>query len=261
MAFISEVADLIQTIQTTGEYQGKAAKAYYIMGRRAGFTSTSALNDIREFEASGVGSTALNPVLSNSTLDLNSANAADTAAGIGAQSVKIVYINNLGALIESADIPLTGGLIVAALTNVNEVLWMEVTAVGSNTVAVGNIILSVTGGGAAVEQISAGSNRSLSARVMIPTGWTGYIAQWDGSAISSNQDIRLRATVNSFDSTISSVYHFIGTMYLSAGVATVVTLPFTKLPENSRCKASTISSATASNNRVDISFILILIEN
>lgn len=246
-------------IASTGQFRGKTAYGFNILGRRSGFTSTSVFNDVKEFD-NGVADV---PVLSNSTLDIISSNIADAAAGTGVRKVKIVYIDNSNNLVESADITLNGTtLVTSVLTGVNEVLWMESTEVGSGNIAAGNIRLRINGGTIEVEQITAGGNKSMSGKFMIPAGYTGYISGFQGSAIgSANQDMRLRATVNTKDRSISTIYHFQDNLYLPSGISGTTTFITLKYPALSKIKVSTISSATAAANRADTSFSIILIQN
>jgi len=262
MAFIQDNRTIIEEIQMTGQYKGKTAYVFNLMGRRAGFTSTSAYNDIREFNASGGGATAVNTELSNNTLDIVSSSASDGGAGIGALTVKVVYINNAGALLQSGVITLNGTTPVASvLTNVNAVLWMEVFTAGSNLTAVGNIILRISGGGATTEQISAGGNKSLSAKALIPTGYTGYISNFFASSQGAEQVVRIRAAKDSLTNVVGTVYNFVDTLSISSGNVGIKEVPMIKLLQNTRIKVSTISSALAAGNKVEVSFVLILIAN
>lgn len=254
--FLNLSDDVVEIIQQTGKYLGKTAYCFNVMGRRAGFTSTSVINDVKEFD-NGVADI---PILSNSTLDIISSSANDAAAGTGVQTVKVVYINNSNNMVQSAAITLNGvTLVTSVLTGVNEVLWMETDTVGSGVVAAGNIRLRINGGTVEVEQISAGGNRSLSARFMVPTGYTAYLRQWDGHSINNDQDMRLRATVNSFDRSISSAYKFQDNKYLAVNTNSPDDLPFLKFPALCKIKVSTISAGTAGAVRCDTSFFIILI--
>ena len=259
MAFVKDNRSIVEEIQMTGFFNGKIGKVFNILGRRAGFTSTSVFNDIKEFD----NAIANIPVLSNSSLDIISSSALDiNTTGTGVRTVIVVYINNSGVLTQSPPIALNGTTLVTnVLTGVNEVLWMESETTGSGNNAAGNIRLRINGGVVEVEQISIGANKSMSARVMIPTGYTGYLLNMDGSAISSNQDIRLRATSNSFDNTLVTPYHFLDNMYLVSGFFAAKDLHFIKIPAGARVKFSTISSATAPTNRADVSFTIIMLEN
>ena len=113
------ITDMAHACSTTGKYLSRACSVFNIIGRRAGFTSTSVLNDVKEF----ANSTAAIPVITS---------------------------NNL---VESAAITLNGTAAVAAGFTANEILWMETTAVGSEAVAVGNIRLRVVTGSIEIEQL------------------------------------------------------------------------------------------------------------
>ena len=250
------VANIIETIQLTGQHRGKTAYCFDILGRRAGFTSVSVLNDIKEFD----NAVADIPVLSNSTLDIISSSTNDAAAGTGVRTVKVVYINNSNALVESGAITLDGTtLVTSVLTGVNEVLWMETNTVGSGGVAAGDIRLRINGGTVEVEQITAGGNKSLSARFMVPAGYTGYLASWKSNAINNDQDLRLRALAHSLDRSLGTAYLFQSEMYLANNTNQVKELPFLKIPATAKVKCSTLSAGTPGTVRCDTSFVIAII--
>lgn len=257
MSYIDRTLDPFIEIARTGKYNGKTAYAFNILGRRSGFTSTSVFNDVKEYD-NAVANIA---TLSNSTLDIISSSASDTnTAGTGVRQVKVVYIDNSNNLVESAAINLNGTtLVTSVLTGVNFVLWMEAVTVGSGGVAAGNIRLRINGGTVEVEQISLGGNKSMSGCAMVPIGYKGYITSLQGTAISANQDLRLRATVNTFDRTISTVFHYVDNLFLINGQTSRSEFHSLQLPALCKVKCSTISSATAAANRADVSFNLILI--
>lgn len=260
MAYLRLVENLSESISVTGLWNGKIAYVFNLMGRRAGFTSSTLLNDVKEFD----NAVAEMPELSANTLDIISSSASDTnAAGTGVRKVKVVYINSSNNMVESADINLNGTtLVTSVLTGVNGILWMEATEVGSNLKAVGNIRLRINGGVVEVEQISIGCNKSLSARFMVPTGYTAYINSWRCHALNADQDLRIRATVNTLDRSISTVYHFQATTYLSLNTnSQALILPMLKFPALSKIRVATISSATGATNRADTNFSVILVQN
>lgn len=243
-------------IQRTGKYNGKTAYVFNILGRRSGFTSTSIFNDIKEYD-NGVANI---PALSNSTLDIISSSANDTSAGTGVRTVKVVYVNNSNQLVESSAITLNGTtLVTSVLTGVNAVLWMETNTVGSGEVAAGNIRLRINGSTVEVEQISIGGNKSMSAFFMVPTGHTAHVKCLHGTAIGTNQDLRLRGTVNTLDRSISNVWHYQDNLFLTTGQIDDSDISMLKFPALSKIKVSTISGATPVANRADVSFQVILI--
>lgn len=258
MSFLRQFENLIEVVQLTGLLYGKQAQVFEVIGRRAGFTSTTLVNDVKEFD-NGV---ALEPTLNNSTLDIISSSASDTnTAGTGVRKVKVVYINNLNALVESANINLNGTtLVTSVLTGVNCVLWMEATDVGSNLSAVGNIRLRINGGTVEVEQISISNNKSLSSNFMVPAGFTGYVSNWKTHAILNVQNARLVATVNSLDRTLSTVY----TAQVNCSVAGdtnsgIIAVPFIKFPALARIKVNTISGGTGGTVQIDTSYVILIV--
>jgi len=252
------VLSLQEAVQIYGTWNGKAASSYHVNGRRIGFTSTSVYNDVKEYD-NGV---ALQPELSNNSLDIVSSSANDTAGGTGIRSVKVVYINSSNNMVESAPIALNGTTPVTnVLTGVNAVQWMETATVGSGGVADGNIRLRINGGTVEVEQITANFNHSVSSRFMVPAGYSAYLTQWTSLAIGNPMDCRLRATVDPFNRSLNANYLLVDNLYVGAGAGLLDDLLFLKCPALSKIKASVIAGGTANTNRVDVSFDIVLIQN
>lgn len=258
MSFLRQFETLIETVQITGQLYGKSAKVFSILGRRAGFTSTTLPNDAKEYD----NAVALTPVLSAATLDIISSSASDTnTAGTGVRKVKVVYLNSTNNLVESANINLNGTtLVTSVLTGVNAVLWMEATDVGSNLSAVGNIRLRINGGVVEVEQISVGRNKSLSSDFMVPAGHTGYISDWRVHALNNDQSAKLVATVNTLDRSLSTVYTVQANSAVAANTNSgPIRIPFLKFPALSRIKVSTVSAGTAGTVQIDTSYVIVIV--
>lgn len=260
MSYLKTYETLTEIVSVTGKLYDKTAYAFNIAGRRAGFTSITLPNDVKEFD----NAVAEFPVLAASTLDIISSSAADTnSAGTGVRQVKVVYINSSNALVESPAISLNGTtLVTSVLTGVNEVLWMETVSAGSGGAAAGNIRLRINGGTVEVEQISVGSNKSLSARFMVPAGHTAYIPNWRAHAINNDQNVALKATVNTLDRSLSTVYKVISSADVGSNAnSSTMLLPFMKLPALSRVRVSTISGGTAASVRCNTNFVVLLVQD
>lgn len=247
-------------IASEGEVAHHEAYMFHIMGRRAGFNSTSILQDVGEFITGNAFPTPLTgaealEVISSSTDDDN------TPPGIGALKVKITYINALGNLVQSAAIALNGLTAVATGITALQILWMEVSEVGTvDGVAVGNITLRTTVGTVAQELITAGGNRSMAARFMVPAGFKGYLLDWDTAALgTATQDVRLRATCETFGRVLTNIWIFQDNTFLAAGTFMNLELPFLRIPALGRVKVSTISSQAQSTNRVDAGFTVVIV--
>lgn len=254
----NNTASILETIQLTGQYQGKTAYAFNLIGQRAGFTSISVLNDIKEYD-NAVADIA---ITANSTLDIISSSAGDAAAGTGVRTVKVTYIDNSNNLVESAGITLNGvTLVTSVLTGVNQVLWMEAATIGSGNVAAGNIRLRINGGTVEVEQITAGGNKSRSAVFMVPTGYTGYVINWQVSAVNNDQDVRLRGEVNSLDRSLATAYHYMSEKYAASNTAITGTDLWLKVPATARVKASTLSAGTGPTIRCNVNILMVIIKN
>lgn len=258
MSYLRVFEDLYQIIQETGFLYGKPAAVYNILGRRAGFTSITVPNDVKEFD----NAVADFPVLSNSTLDIISSSASDAAAGTGVRTVKVTYLNVSNNIVESAAITLNGTtLVTSVLTGVNEVLWMESATVGSGGSAAGNIRLRINGGTVEVEQISTSNNKSLSGHFMVPAGYSAYINYWECGAVNNDQDTRLQATVNTLDRSISTVYHLVDTDYVAINANHASFIGFLKFPPLCKIKVSTISAGAGATIRCDSSFFVVIVQN
>ena len=252
------VLSLQEAVQIYGQWNGKAASSYHVNGRRIGFTSTSVYNDVKEYD----NAVALQPELSNASLDIVSSSASDAGAGTGIQSVKVVYIDINNNMVESSPITLNGVTPVAnVLTGVNAVQWMETYTAGTGTVAAGNVRLRLNGTTTEVEQITAGFNHSVSARFMIPAGYSGYLTQWTALAIGNPMDCRLRATVDPFNRSLNANYLLVDNLWVGAGAGLLDDLLFLKCPALTKLKGAVIAGGTGNTNRVDVSFDLVLIQN
>lgn len=240
------------------EVNGRDAVIFNIRGRRAGFNTINIIQDVGEFLGTTID---LFPELTGvEALQIVSSSASDTAAGIGTRTVKVTYINTSNALVQSPDIVLNGTTAVPAGFFARAIMWMEATSGGTSEASVGNIILRIVGPGATHEQISIGENRSLSARFMVPAGFTGFIAYWQSSAFGgATQDVRLRGTVDSFDRTLGTRYIAQDLAFTSDTASLTNDLPWLRFPALSRIKVSTIPSAAGVANRVGTDFTILLI--
>lgn len=268
MALTDETGNLLSAfdpletmISRTGAWHNKLAKNVYVLGRRSlGWNSTSVLGDVAGYLNTTQDS--INAVVSATTYYIVSTSANDTAAGTGAQTVRIVYLDAAGAQqVKSAT--MNGTTAVSLGSGHTYFQWVEVSAVGSDTTAVGQINIGTNNGSQTVAQtvecILAGGNRSLSGRYKVPVGSTAYLSEWAASAIGTTMDVRLRATVFADDRTISTVHHFQDNLYLAASGFGSEDLHYLKCPENTEIKVSAIPGSAPAGNRCDVSFRMIVV--
>lgn len=246
------------SVQYLGTLNGKSAKLYHIMGSRSlGWSSTTVLGDVCEYLDT---SQALMNTPTSQQLYMVSTSASDTAAGTGAQTVRVVYLNDAG-METVATYTLNGTTPVAVMSDATFIQWMEVASVGSGEVSAGNITISSTNGAATVattfEYIKAGGNRSLSGRYKIPSDCIGHLVHWDSAAISTSMDTRIRATVFADDNSLSSVYHFIDRVFLASGQNSAQQLEYRTVPAGSVIKVSAVPGNAPAANKSDVSFSLI----
>lgn len=244
-----------------GTINGKAARAWHVLGRRAGFNSTSVLQDVAEFLA---GSDALpEPTGAESWEMVSSSVDDDFPAGTGARTVFVTYIDtNNDIATVGVDLDGTTPVSLGAI-RMNFILFMEVYAGGSLGVSAGNIDLRIAGGGAVYERISAGGNRSLTCRWMVPRNHTAYIADWHSTAQGGvfTADVRLRATRTTAYQQNGTRYIFQDNCFVAGGTSVEASLPWIQYPALCKIKPSLLASATAAGNRVDVDFSILMIHD
>ncbi|GAG03191.1 unnamed protein product, partial [marine sediment metagenome] len=151
-------------------------KMYTIPGRKDSISAT-VLDDVTQ-----VPSTTVIPSPGGIQLEVVSSSGDDVSVGdgTGVQQVDIHYLDTDGA--EQTEIVIMAGAtpVNTVATDIDFVQWMHSSVVGTGGVAAGNISLRNTAGTVTYEYIAAGGNQSLSARVKVPAGKTGYIMGWQG---------------------------------------------------------------------------------
>jgi len=206
-------------------------KVFVIPGRKDSITTT-ALNDVTE-----TGNIVL-PRPAGADLDLVSANANDTAVGTGVQNVHIEYLDSSGDE-QTVSVATNGGTVNVG-TAIHDVQWVHATAVGSGTVAAGDITLVDNATGATVyEQITAGGNQSLSCRYKVPASKKGYLYAWKSSTVTRKIDMRLRADVDRHNRGLQSgVFNFQDSEVLEQTSGPWTDLPWILCPALSTIKVS-----------------------
>jgi hypothetical protein len=141
-------------------------------------------------------------------------NAADTAAGAGAQ---LIEIHGLDANWNEVNeiITMNG---IAAVTTVNNYIRINgahVVRAGANGVATGPILIS--NGATEYYRIGTGSNTSQQALFTIPQGKIGYITSWSGGATGKETRLILRLTCDHYKSLLLPVFITHGIMVSSSG--------------------------------------------
>lgn len=254
---VSNTSSVIEEIQLTGEYKGRRAAVYHIVGRRSGFTSTTTPNDLKEFDSTSAFFTQLN---GTEPLEIVSSSVNDTIAGTGLRSVKITYLSTTNNIVQSKAVNLDGLTPVPLYFTANEIYWMESASSGSSRLAQGNITIRIVAGSTEIEQITQNSSKSKTGKFIIPAGFTGYLYKWSTEAINNDQDVFILAQCETTTRAASPAYHFQGNTYTPINVSSPEKeLGFLKIPELARVKLSTISAGTASTVRASGSFIIAII--
>ncbi len=178
------------------------------------------------------------------TLEILSSSASDTAAGTGARTIDIHYLDSSN-LEKELTITLNWTTPVSLWITANRIQWMHTKTAGSGWVCVWNItIRSIVTPANIYEYILAGWNQSLSGRYTVPAGKTGYIVWWDTSAINKRMSVKLRATVERYDRSLQSwIFTFQDNALLNNSA---VSIPFyvpLKCPETTDIKLSALADA------------------
>ncbi len=169
------------------------------MGERESMTVVAAGEDIcRMNELSPLSSNParlLTPSTAGEALSIYCENGADTAAGTGAQEVRIHYIDTSYAQ-QTQDVATNGGTKSTGITDaifVNDVYTIDV---GTDGVAAGNIHVFKTGTTSSIYNfIIAGGNKSLVPHRMVPDGYNLLLKGWHVEEGQSKRIVfRIRST-------------------------------------------------------------------
>lgn len=240
----------------TGFYNGKKAYVFQVLGNRGTFVNNTALHDVCEFLTSA---TNYIHVTTSDSLEVVSSSLLDGVGGTGTQSVRIAYLDASGNMQEYIA-TLNGILPVPLPFNATAIWWMEAASGGSSETGAGNIDIRKVGTPTIIyERISAGANKSMSARFKIPANYDGYLMNCFGSAIGQTMDIRIRSNVSSIDRQLNSRYLFQSRTFLAAGSNQALDLNYLKIPSLGEVKVSVIPGNTTGNPRIDANFKILIV--
>lgn len=156
-----------------------------------GSVATSALTQVP------VRSTTYTQVTTNSTMTIASSSANDTAAGTGARSVSVTYLDQNMTGPFTVTVNLNGTTQVPITGSMCYIEKVVVATVGSGLSNAG-ILTIRTGGGATVGTIAAGANRTLWTHHYVPQGKICYISGFSfgntGSAQGNGAQFILRTS-------------------------------------------------------------------
>lgn len=162
-----------------------------VSGTINGYTATAAVT------AKAIRATAYVAGTANAQRSISSANAADTAAGTGARTVKITYYNNAMAGPFTETITLNGVAAVNTVsTTIRYIEKIEVMTVGSGGANAGTItlFLGLAGGGGAMAAIAASDNSTFYCHHYVPAGKTCYVIGLRTGATVTNGSAILTST-------------------------------------------------------------------
>jgi hypothetical protein len=246
-----------------GTLNGKTARVVTVLGKRTlGYNTITTLQDIANYLDATQDS--INAVSTGTEYFIRSTNAADTSAGTGARTVRIVYLDSSGVQ-QITTATLNGTTGVSLGTGFSYFQWAEVASLGTSMVAAGDITISSVSGAPTiaqiVEKITAGGTRSFSGRYMVPTGFTAYLKNWHVDTVGgAAQDSRLQ-TKSFAEDAISTVFLSKGSIHIDGNTNLQVELNYLPIPALTEMKISTIPTATGAANKFNMNLNLLLIAN
>src|SRR3990167_2288436 len=163
-------------------------------------------------------------------INIVSSSANDAAAGTGARTVDIHYLNT-SFVEKNHTYTLNGVTAVTGPTDFYRLNHMEAMTAGSGAVPAGNISLTNTAGTVTYGYIAAGGNVALQAIYTVPSiakvnGFTSpvthaYITQWGAGAnvAAAGKSVRahLRATIDKHGNLSPGIFHFYSISMVSDG--------------------------------------------
>lgn len=168
-------------------------KQFSAMGERSSIGTTIQGEDMWE----GVATEIPIPAGAGEQMTVVSSSPEDGAGGLtGVLTARIEYLDNNGDE-KTHDISMNGtGTVDTVPTDIKFVNDFYALTVGSNLVAVGNIIIYKKGAASTIyNMITIGTNKSLVINRMVPTGKTLFITGWIASEANDKvTSYRLRAT-------------------------------------------------------------------
>lgn len=145
----------------------------------------------------GGAETIPEPNQAGQQLQVLSSSGSDTELGVGAQIVRIEYLNTLNEL-TSEDIALNGTTpVLTVATDITDIIDFYNISTGSNSVSVGDVDVTDVGNDSLIfNRIDANGNKSMSTlRHLLPTS-SFYLTSMTISGDTKGTDIILRANSN-----------------------------------------------------------------
>lgn len=253
------IKDVIWEISSTGLYQGRVARNTTLIGRRTTFVA-GVLNDLGQFTLPSAAGAQFGIMTATEALEIVSSSANDAAAGTGARTVKITYIDALGA--ETSTTVTMNGTTPVSLGAIRmlAVQYMEVVTNGSGLTAAGNITLRTVTVGTQWEMILAAYNRSMSAQYMVPVGFTAYLVYASMSARNQAMDVELLATMLE-DGMAVAAFGTHNAIDIPSNSESNLVLPLHSFPASTRIKWAAVPGAVTGSPRCQVSWSMLVISN
>ena len=140
MTILRSFPNITVEVGLTGKFQGKDAKVFNLMGRRATFADTTTFHDIVEYSLGSLvnGNRSAYFPTTNESATIVSTSSTDSSSGTGVSQVRILYLNSSYEVKETT-VTLNGVTPVSVAADVFRVLNMHSVAVGTNGYAGGTI--------------------------------------------------------------------------------------------------------------------------
>lgn len=206
---------LVVAVSPNNTVAVSTAPSTSVAGFTTGDVTTAVIAEV------AVRATAYTEQAANAQRSIVSTSAADAAAGTGVRSVKVTYLDALGAGPFTETLTMNGTTPVNFIaTNVCFIEKMEVETVGSGGVAAGTVNLkeAAGGGGATIGSIAAGNLQTFWAHHYVPVGKTAHVtSQWaghNGTTVGSGATLVIRSkptgVVNAAERNITDKFRLYG---------------------------------------------------
>ena len=181
-------------------------------------------------------------------MEVYSANAADTAAGTGVQSVHLYYLDAAG-VDKVETIALNGGVVATTATNILRVQAFRAATCGTGKKAAGNIDVRAIADTPVYSRIALGYTRARNTAYRVPAGKTLYVTSIVFSAVGTTAGKYARFTTRaSYDDkgnySLDFMVPYHEVLVQDGAFYRVLEIP-TRLPQNTDILVSALAGAAS----------------
>jgi len=241
----------------------KAARINTYFGQRTAFANTTQYHDVFSYLSSAAAYGG--DMTGTEALEVVSSSINDTSAGTCARTIAYCYIDALNGDIETIATATLNGTTPVALgagVRAKNIQWMEIRTTGSATHNEGTITLRTAGAGTTWEQIPALQRRSMSARYMVPAGYTAFVCNPRFSAQGQRMQFAIMANESEDGTALGATYTVHNLSSIPANFAGApISGVIHKFSAGTRIKIAAIPASTAGSPIAETEFTILLVQN